>query len=134
MQGCAVDRLKSRIEASMAPLLYLSLFAAASAGTLADALLDRKLGIAALTSIAHVSGFFAVLQWAMPGISYEVLGLTVLCGMSCVWDVWSSLSCAFSMWNRDASGDSEVIGVAIMLGARIPAYAFPALVALDWIS
>jgi len=118
----------------MAPLLYLSVFAAASAGTLADALLDRKVGTALLTSIAHVAGFLAVLQWAMPGIGYEVLGLAVLCGVGCVWDVWSSLSCVFAVWNRDAAADTEVIGVAIMLGARMPAYACPALLALKWIS
>lgn len=114
--------------------LYLSLFAAASAGTLVDAVLDRKIGIALLTSIAHLLGFLAVLQWAMPDLSYRYFGLAVLCVMSCVWDVWTSLRCAGLAWGRGDGGDAEVLGVALLLGARMPAYACPVLLAQGWLS
>jgi hypothetical protein len=54
--------------------------------------------------------------------------------IACVWDVWSSYRSVSSAWNYGAEADAEVIGVALMLSARVPAYAWPALVALDWIS
>jgi hypothetical protein len=114
-------------------LLYLSLFAASSAGTLADDLMDRRIGTALLSAVAYLAGFLAVLQWAMPGISCEVAGLAAACVLSCVWDVWSSIRCAFSAWSRDAGADTEVLGVALLLGARMPAYV-SALLALKWIS
>lgn len=114
-------------------LLYLSLFAASSAGTLADELMDRRIGSAALSAVAYVAGFLAVLQWAMPGISYQVAALAALCVVSCVWDVWSSSRCAFAAWRRDEGAEAEVIGVAVLLGARMPAYA-SALLALKWFS
>lgn len=117
----------------MATFLYLSLFTASSAGTLADDLLDKKLGTALLSSIAYLSGFLAVVQWAMPGISYQTVGLAALCVIGCMWDVWSSCRSAFSALKRGAEGDAEVIGVALMLSARVPAYVL-ALLALDWIS
>lgn len=117
----------------MAALLYLSLFAASSAGTLTDDLLDRRAGAALLGSIAHLAGFVAVLQWAMPEISYQTAALTVVCVIACMWDVWSSARAARSAWNRD-DADAEVLGIALMLGARVPAYACPALLALKWIS
>jgi hypothetical protein len=118
----------------MGAVLYLSLFAASSAGTLTDDLLDKKLGTALLSSFAYLSGFLAVLQWAMPGISYQTFGLAAACVIGCVWDVWSSSRSAFSAWNHGAEANAEVIGVALMLSARVPAYAWPALVALNWIS
>jgi hypothetical protein len=118
----------------MGAVLYLSLFAASSAGTLTDDLLDKKLGTALLSSAAYLAGFLAVLQWAMPGISHQTFGFAALCVIACVWDVWSSCRSASSAWNHGDEAAAEVIGVALMLSARVPAYAWPALVALDWIS
>lgn len=118
----------------MAAVLYLSLFAASSAGSLADDLLDRKLGTALLSCIAYCGGFWAVLQWAMPEIGYQSIGVAALCVLGCAWDVWSSLRCASSASKRGPGAGAEVLGVALMLGARVPAYAFPALAALKWIS
>ena len=118
----------------MAALLYLSLFAASSAGTLADDLLDGKLGTAVLSGFAYLAGFLAVLHWAMPGIGHQTVAFTALCVLGCVWDVWSSCRSALSAWDHGADADAEVIGVALMLGARVPAYACPALLALQSIS
>jgi len=119
----------------MGTFLYLSLFAASSAGTLTDDLLDKKLGTGLLSSIAYLAGFLAVLQWAMPGISYQSAGLAAVCVFACVWDVWSSYRSAHSAWTSGAgAADAEVIGALFMLGARVPAYACPALLALNWIS
>jgi hypothetical protein len=118
----------------MAAFLYLSLYAASAAGTLTDDLLDRKLGTALLGSIAYLSGFLAVLQWAMPETGHQVVGLAVVCVFGCVWDVWSSFRCAFSALSRSEGADAEVIGIAVLLGARVPAYACSAIWALEWIS
>ncbi|HET6338419.1 MAG TPA: hypothetical protein VFG30_34600 [Polyangiales bacterium] len=120
----------------MTAFLYLSLYTAASAGTLTDDLLDRKIGTALLSSIAYTAGFLAVIQWAILEISYEVMGLAALCVLACVWDVWSSFRAARSAWKRgsEMDADAEVIGVVLMLGARVPAYALAALAALEWIS
>jgi hypothetical protein len=118
----------------MGAFLYLSLFAASSAGTLTDDLLDKKLGTALLSSIAYLSGFLAVLQWAMPEISYQSFGLAALCVLGCVWDVWSSCRSARSARESGVEADAEVLGAFLMLGARVPAYVGPALVALNWIS
>lgn len=118
----------------MGAFLYLSLFAASSAGSLTDDLLDKKLGTALLSLIAYLSGFFAVLQWAMPEISYQSIGLAAVCVIGCMWDVWSSCRSARSARDSGIEADAEVIGAFLMLGARMPAYVGPALVALNWIS
>jgi hypothetical protein len=63
-----------------------------------------------MTAFLYLSSF-AVLQWAILEISYEVMGLAVLCVLACVWDVWSSFR-----------------------SARAPAPALAALTALKWTS
>lgn len=111
-------------------LLYLSLFAAASAGTLADDVLDRRLGRALVTALAHALGFLAVLRWAMPQTGYQVAGPALLCMLGCAWDLWSSFG---GFTRREAcceARESEALGAAVMFGARVPAYACGALLAM----
>jgi hypothetical protein len=63
-----------------------------------------------MTTFLYLSSS-AVLQWAILEISYEVMGLAVLCVLACVWDVRSSFR-----------------------SARVPAHALAALIALKGIS
>lgn len=89
----------------MTSLVHFSLFAAAFAGTFADDVLDHRLGTATLSLIAHLAGFFGVLHWAMPDIGYNLASLASLCL-------------------------AAVLGVAVMLGARLTAYVCGTLLAI----
>jgi hypothetical protein len=106
---------------------YLALFALASAGSVVDEVHDRRPLSAISVLAAHLAGFGIVLAWAQPDMHWLIgPAVPAMLAGGLLWDAWSSLRCArLTAANPTISHehvDSELVGIAILLGLRLPGY------------